>query len=130
MVLKKEIANNKLYENMLIMQKEALLSEQEILDRIRLYFEDILSEKSFDNSRVILDEFGYVRLRTIEEIDIEKIDDFTEEFNLEFSWIKEEKMNDFRNVEEVGVITFEYGFIPKDIPKLLGDNQIGIGEAQ
>lgn len=130
MVSKKEVVNNKLYENMLIKQKEALLSEQEILDRIKLYFEDVLSEKSFDYSRVILDEFGYIKLRTIEEIDIEKIDDFTEEFNLEFAWIKEERIDDFRNVEKVGAVTFEYGFVPKDISKLLGDNQIGIGEAQ
>ena len=33
-------------------------------------------------------------------------------------------MTDFRNIETISVDVFEYGFIPKNIKELLGDNQV------
>ena len=37
-------------------------------------------------------------------------------------------MTDFRNVEEVTVTIYEYGFIPADINKIVGDNQVDLKE--
>lgn len=124
MVTSKKIENKSLYENMIKTEKKAYEAQDDLLNAIKKWFSKVVSEESADFTKIILGHGGYIQIRTIEELDDDTLNDFKNEFDFSLTWIKVEKMTDFRNIETISVDVFEYGFIPKNIKELLGDNQV------
>lgn len=128
MVKNKKTDNKKLYENMILSEKKAHESQDELLDAIKKWFSRVISKESADYTKIILGYGGYIQIRTIEEIDEKILKDFQEEFDFMSVWIKKEEMTDFRNIETISVDIYEYAFMPKNVKELLGDNQVEFGE--
>ena len=128
MVKNKKIDNKKLYENMILSEKKAHESQDNLLDAIKKWFSKVISKESADYTKIILGYGGYIQVRTIEKIDDEILQNFQEEFDFMPVWVKKENMTDFRNIETISVDIYEYAFIPKNVKELLGDNQVEFGE--
>ena len=129
MVKVKKIRNNMLYQTMVETEKAAYDAQDNLLNQIEKYLSKIIdSEIVKDKAKVILSQTGNIQIRTIEEIPKEDIKAFADEFGFSYVWFRDEFMRDFRNVEEVEVRIFEYGFIPTNIDKILGDNQVESSE--
>lgn len=128
MVKNKKIDNKKLYENMILSEKKAHKSQDNLLDAIKKWFSKVISKESADYTKIILGYGGYIQVRTIEKIDDEILQNFQEEFDFMPVWVKKENMTDFRNIETISVDIYEYAFIPKNVKELLGDNQVEFGE--
>lgn len=128
MVQTNEIDNKKLYENMIKAEKRAYETQDELLDAIKKWFSKVISEESADYTKIILGHGGYIQIRTIEELEEDDVAEFMEEFGFDETWEKVEKMTDFRNIETISVDIYEYGFIPRNIKALLGDNQVELDE--
>lgn len=128
MVTTKKIKNNSLYENMIKTEKKAYEAQDELLTAIKKWFSKVISEESADFTKIILGHGGYIQIRTVEELNENVITNFKMDFDFELTWIKVERMTDFRNVETISVDIYEYGFIPRNIKELLGDNQVELGQ--
>ena len=128
MVTTKKIKNSSLYENMIKTEKKAYEAQDELLAAIKKWFSKVISEESADFTKIILGHGGYIQIRTVEELNENVITNFKMDFDFELTWIKVEKMTDFRNVETISVDIYEYGFIPRNIKELLGDNQVELGQ--
>ena len=128
MVTTKKIKNSSLYENMIKTEKKAYEAQDELLAAIKKWFSKVISEESADFTKIILGHGGYIQIRTVEELNENVITNFKIDFDFELTWIKVEKMTDFRNVETISVDIYEYGFIPRNIKELLGDNQVELGQ--
>lgn len=128
MVTTKKIKNSSLYENMIKTEKKAYEAQDELLAAIKKWFSKVISEESADFTKIILGHGGYIQIRTVEELNENIITNFKMDFDFELTWIKVEKMTDFRNVETISVDIYEYGFIPRNIKELLGDNQVELGQ--
>ena len=130
MVKVKKIRNNMLYQTMVEVEKAAYDAQDNLLNQIEKYLSNIIdSEVVKDKAKVILSQTGNIQIRTIEEIPEEDIEAFAKEFGFSYVWFRDEFMRDFRNVEEIDVRIFEYGFIPTNIDKILGDNQVERAES-
>lgn len=104
---KKDVSN--LYDDMLVAQeayKEAFIK---LNNTIELFFGTYYKE---DQIRVRVDEFNFTVVRCSEEISKDVLDRFQEKFNVNLMWIKNEVIEDFRNLTEVDAVVFEYGFYP------------------
>lgn len=128
MVKNEIVKNNILYETMIKKEKEAYEAQDNLLNAIKKWFSKVISEESSDYTKIILGHGGYIQIRTIEELDEDDLANFMEEFGFDKTWEKIEKMTDFRNIETISVDIYEYGFIPRNIKELLGDNQVELGE--
>lgn len=129
MVKVEKIRNNMLYQTMVETEKAAYDAQDNLLNQIEKYLSNIIdSEIVKDKAKVILSQTGNIQIRTIEEIPEEDIEAFAKEFGFTYVWFRDEFMRDFRNVEEIDVRIFEYGFIPTNIDKILGDNQVEQGD--
>ena len=128
MVTTKKIKNSSLYENMIKTEKKAYEAQDELLAAIKKWFSKVISEESADFTKIILGHGGYIQIRTVEELNENIITNFKMDFDFELTWIKVERMTDFRNVETISVDIYEYGFIPRNIKELLGDNQVELGQ--
>lgn len=128
MVTTKKIKNSDLYENMIKTEKKAYEAQDELLVAIKKWLSKVISEESADFTKIILGHGGYIQIRTVEELNENVITIFKMDFDFELTWIKVEKMTDFRNVETISVDVYEYGFIPRNIKELLGDNQVELGQ--
>ena len=128
MVTTKKIKNSSLYENMIKTEKKAYEAQDELLAAIKKWFSKVISEESADFTKIILGHGGYIQIRTVEELNENVITNFKIDFDFELTWIKVEKVTDFRNVETISVDIYEYGFIPRNIKELLGDNQVELGQ--
>ena len=117
-----------LYEDMILSEKMAYEAQDRLLDEIKKWFSKVLSEDVADYTKIILAQGGYIQIRTIEELNEEQISAFSDDFNFEMTWTREELMTDFRNVETVSAKIYEYAFIPKNIQEIMGDNQVEMGE--
>ena len=122
------IPNDKLYENMIITEKKAYEAQDLMLDSIKKWFSKIMDQEASDNTKIILAQGGFIEIRTTENFDKEILDSFKKDFNFNLVWKRKENMIDFRNVESVSVEIFDYAFVPKDIKKLIGDNQVDFGD--
>ena len=122
------IPNDKLYENMIITEKKAYEAQDLMLDSIKKWLSKIMDQEASDNTKIILAQGGFIEIRTTENFDEEILDNFKKDFNFNLVWKRKENMIDFRNVESVSVEIFDYAFIPKDIKKLIGDNQVDFGD--
>ena len=109
-------------------EKKAYEAQDELLAAIKKWFSKVISEESADFTKIILGHGGYIQIRTVEELNENVITNFKMDFDFELTWIKVEKMTDFRNVETISVDVYEYGFIPRNIKELLGDNQVELGQ--
>lgn len=125
---KKNIKKEKLYEEMIKLEKEAYEAQDNLLNAIKKWFSKVISEENADYTKIILGHGGYIQIRTIEELDEQILNSFKNDFDFSLTWIKKEVMTDFRNVETISVDVYEYGFIPKNIKELLGDNQVKLDD--
>ena len=122
------ISNDKLYENIIKTEKEAYGAQDLLLDSIKDWFSEIMNQEESDNTKIILAQGGYIQIRTVKGLAEQEIIEFMNEFYFKRVWMKKEDMTDFRNTEVVSVTVYEYAFLPKDIKKLLGDNQVDFGD--
>lgn len=121
-----EMNSDLLYEEMVVLEKRAYMAQDYLLDRIKSWLTKVISKDIADYTKIILATGGYIQIRTIEQISENILENFAKEFNFKLSWEKKEEMTDYRNVEVVSATIYEYAFIPKNINKILGDNQVGI----
>lgn len=128
MILDENIENDKLYEQMILAEKSAYDAQDFLLASVEKWFSGNFSEEKLEETKIILAQGGYIQIRTAHFIDSDKIEKLEESFNFKLQWSKEEHMIDLRNVDPVEVIVFEYSFLPKNMNKLLGDNQVDLGD--
>ena len=122
------IPSDKLYENIIKTEKDAYAAQDLLLDSIKDWFSKILNQEESDNTKIILGHGGHIQIRTVKGLAEHEIIEFMNEFNFKRVWMKKEDMTDFRNTEVVSVTVYEYAFLPKDIKKILGDNQVDLGD--
>lgn len=126
--MKNKVENSKLYETMVQTEKDAILSQDNLLNGIKGWLSDKLDKDVADTTKIILATGGYIQIRTTKPFEDDVLADFLEEFNFAKTWFRKERMTDYRNVEEVSVTIYEYGLIPNDINKIMGDNQVDLKE--
>lgn len=129
MVKVEDIEKNKLYREMVEAERFAYNVQDNLLKTIEKWFLGKFSEDVLENTKVMLDYGGYVKIRTDCFFKDHVLEAFKEDFNFKQLWFVEENMTDYRNVEPVSVTTFEYCFTPNDIDQILGDNQVDLKEA-
>lgn len=118
----------KMYEEMIILEKDAQVAQEDLLNEIKHFFTKKMDKEVADHTKITLTYGGYIQIRTVQELSEETLDEFKEEFNFTTTWFREEEMIDYRNTETVSVVIYEYAFIPTNINKILGDNQIDLNE--
>ena len=128
MVNVEQYENNKLYEEMIKSEKKAYDSQDLLLMAIKKWLSKVISEDSSDHTRIILAEGGYVKIRTVEKLSDDVISDFSNDFGFNICWFKIEEMVDYRSVASIDVKIYEYGFLPKNINEILGNNQVDFGD--
>lgn len=124
----KIIEKSKLYETMVQAERDALLAQENLLNGIKGWLSSKIDEKVAETTKITLVAGGYIQIRTTKPFEDDVMESFLTEFNFSKTWFRKEKMTDFRNVEEVTVTIYEYGFIPADINKIVGDNQVDLKE--
>lgn len=127
-MVKLKIKNNELYERMVVLEKNALTAQEDLLNGIKDWWSKILDKKTSETTKIILAAGGYIQIRTTKIFDEKELQKFLKEFNFTQTWFKEEEMTDYRMIESVSVTVYEYGFIPEDIERILGDNQVDLKE--
>lgn len=125
-MVKSKIQNSELYEKMVVSEKEALTTQEDLLNGIKDWWSKILDKEIADTTKIILAAGGYIQIRTTKIFDEKELQKFLKEFNFNQTWFKEEEMTDYRMVETVSVTVYEYGFIPADIERIIGDNQVNL----
>lgn len=124
----KIIEKSKLYETMVQTERDALLAQENLLNGIKGWLSSKIDEKVAETTKIILVAGGYIQIRTTKPFEDDVMESFLTEFNFSKTWFRKEKMTDYRNIEEVTVTIYEYGFIPADINKIVGDNQVDLKE--
>ena len=124
----KIVEKSKLYETMVQAERDALLAQENLLNGIKGWLSSKIEEEVAETTKITLVAGGYIQIRTTKPFEDDVMESFLTEFNFSKTWFRKEKMTDFRNVEEVTVTIYEYGFIPADINKIVGDNQVDLKE--
>lgn len=124
----KIVEKSKLYETMVQAERDALLAQENLLNGIKGWLSSKIEEEVAETTKIILVAGGYIQIRTTKPFEDDVMESFLTEFNFSKTWFRKEKMTDYRNVEEVTVTIYEYGFIPADINKIVGDNQVDLKE--
>lgn len=124
----KIVEKSKLYETMVQAERDALLAQENLLNGIKGWLSSKIDEKVAETTKIILVAGGYIQIRTTKPFEDDVMESFLTEFNFSKTWFRKEKMTDYRNIEEVTVTIYEYGFIPADINKIVGDNQVDLKE--
>ena len=124
----KIVEKSKLYETMVQTERDALLAQENLLNGIKGWLSSKIEEEVAETTKIILVAGGYMQIRTTKPFEDDVMESFLTEFNFSKTWFRKEKMTDYRNVEEVTVTIYEYGFIPADINKIVGDNQVDLKE--
>lgn len=111
-----------LYKTMLTNQEKYKQSFIALDAKVREFFKGICDE---ENSRIRVDEYNFVIVRSSEEVPVEALREFQNEFDVKLMWEQDETIRDYRNVEgnETAVTVHEYGFAPKSIQN--GDSDGG-----
>ena len=126
----KPIKKSELYEKMVTSERDALLAQENLLNGIKDWLSNKIDEDVADTTKIILAAGGYIQIRTTKPFEDELLKSFLDVFNFSKTWFREEQMTDYRNVEEVKVTIYEYGFIPRDINKIVGENQVDLKEVK
>ena len=124
----KIVEKSKLYETMVQAERDALLAQENLLNGIKGWLSSKIDEKVAETTKIALVAGGYIQIRTTKPFEDDVMESFLTEFNFSKTWFRKEKMTDYRNIEEVTVTIYEYGFIPADINKIVGDNQVDLKE--
>ena len=124
----KIVEKSKLYETMVQAERDALLAQENLLNGIKGWLSSKIDEKVAETTKITLVAGGYIQIRTTKPFEDDVMESFLTEFNFSKTWCRKEKMTDYRNIEEVTVTIYEYGFIPADINKIVGDNQVDLKE--
>ena len=124
----KIVEKSKLYETMVQTERDALLAQEKLLNGIKGWLSSKIEEEVAETTKIILVAGGYIQIRTTKPFEDDVMESFLTEFNFSKTWFRKEKMTDYRNIEEVTVTIYEYGFIPADINKIVGDNQVDLKE--
>ena len=124
----KIVEKSKLYETMVQAERDALLAQENLLNGIKGWLSSKIEEEVAETTKIILVAGGYIQIRTTKPFEDDVMESFLTEFNFSKTWFRKEKMTDCRNIEEVTVTIYEYGFIPADINKIVGDNQVDLKE--
>lgn len=124
----KIVEKSKLYETMVQAERDALLAQENLLNGIKGWLSSKIDEKVAETTKIVLVAGGYIQIRTTKPFEDDVMESFLIEFNFSKTWFRKEKMTDYRNIEEVTVTIYEYGFIPADINKIVGDNQVDLKE--
>lgn len=124
----KIVEKSKLYETMVQAERDALLAQENLLNGIKGWLSSKIEEEVSETTKIILVAGGYIQIRTTKPFEDDVMESFLTEFNFSKTWFRKEKMTDYRNIEEVTVTIYEYGFIPADINKIVGDNQVDLKE--
>lgn len=124
----KIVEKSKLYETMVQAERDALLAQENLLNGIKGWLSSKIDEKVAETTKITLVAGGYIQIRTTKPFEDDVMESFLTEFNFSKTWFRKEKMTDYRNIEEVTVTIYEYGFIPADINRIVGDNQVDLKE--
>lgn len=124
----KIVEKSKLYETMVQTERDALLAQENLLNGIKGWLSSKIDEKVAETTKITLVAGGYIQIRTTKPFEDDVMESFLTEFNFSKTWFRKEKMTDYRNIEEVTVTIYEYGLIPADINKIVGDNQVDLKE--
>lgn len=124
----KIVEKSKLYETMVQAERDALLAQENLLNGIKGWLSSKIEEEVAETTKITLVAGGYIQIRTTKPFEDDVMESFLTEFNFSKTWFRKEKMTDYRNIEEVTVTIYEYGFIPADINKIVGDNQVDLKE--
>ena len=124
----KVVEKSKLYETMVQAERDALLAQENLLNGIKGWLSSKIEEEVAETTKITLVAGGYIQIRTTKPFEDDVMESFLTEFNFSKTWFRKEKMTDYRNIEEVTVTIYEYGFIPADINKIVGDNQVDLKE--
>lgn len=124
----KIVEKSKLYETMVQAERDALLAQENLLNGIKGWLSSKIDEKVAETTKITLVAGGYIQIRTTKPFEDDVMESFLAEFNFSKTWFRKEKMTDYRNIEEVTVTIYEYGLIPSDINKIVGDNQVDLKE--
>ena len=124
----KIVEKSKLYETMVQAERNALLAQENLLNGIKGWLSSKIEEEVAETTKITLVAGGYIQIRTTKPFEDDVMESFLTEFNFSKTWFRKEKMTDYRNIEEVTVTIYEYGFIPADINKIVGDNQVDLKE--
>lgn len=124
----KIVEKSKLYETMVQAERDALLAQENLLNGIKGWLSSKIDEKVAETTKITLVAGGYIQIRTTKPFEDDVMESFLTEFNFSKTWFRKEKMTDYRNIEEVTVTIYEYGLIPSDINKIVGDNQVDLKE--
>lgn len=124
----KIVEKSKLYETMVQAERDALLAQENLLNGIKGWLSSKIEEEVAETTKIVLVAGGYIQIRTTKPFEDDVMESFLTEFNFSKTWFRKEKMTDYRNIEEVTVTIYEYGFIPADINKIVGDNQVDLKE--
>lgn len=124
----KIVEKSKLYETMVQAERDALLTQENLLNGIKGWLSSKIEEEVAETTKITLVAGGYIQIRTTKPFEDDVMESFLTEFNFSKTWFRKENMTDYRNIEEVTVTIYEYGFIPADINKIVGDNQVDLKE--
>lgn len=124
----KIVEKSKLYETMVQAERDALLAQENLLNGIKGWLSSKIEEEVAETTKITLVAGGYIQIRTTKPFEDDVMESFLTEFNFSKTWFRKEKMTDYRNIEEVTVTIYEYGLIPADINKIVGDNQVDLKE--
>lgn len=124
----KIVEKSKLYETMVQAERDALLAQENLLNGIKGWLSSKIEEEVAETTKIALVTGGYIQIRTTKPFEDDVMESFLTEFNFSKTWFRKEKMTDYRNIEEVTVTIYEYGLIPADINKIVGDNQVDLKE--
>lgn len=124
----KIVEKSKLYETMVQAERDALLTQENLLNGIKGWLSSKIEEEVAETTKITLVAGGYIQIRTTKLFEDDVMESFLTEFNFSKTWFRKENMTDYRNIEEVTVTIYEYGFIPADINKIVGDNQVDLKE--
>lgn len=130
MVEKKEINRKELYRKMVESERYAYEMQDTLLKEIEKWFVQNFDEVVSENTKIILAQGGYIQIRSVQLLDEALLADLAEEFDFQYQWYRHEDMVDFRNVDPVKVTVYEYVFLPVDMTKILGDNQVDVQEEE
>ena len=109
-------------------ERDALLAQENLLNGIKGWLSSKIEEEVAETTKITLVAGGYIQIRTTKPFEDDVMESFLTEFNFSKTWFRKENMTDYRNIEEVTVTIYEYGFIPADINKIVGDNQVDLKE--
>ena len=126
MVKNKQIDRKKLYEHMIVSEKEAYAAQDNLLGEIKKWFSNVMDEETANHTKIILAHGGYIQIRTVQKLSDDILKSFMDEFYFNQTWHRDEFMIDYSNIETVTVHIYEYAFLPKNINEITGNNQVDL----